>query len=178
VKVTGLNTVKTAIQTNMREMRAAMAVVTDQSAALLLDEMKFLASRIDHDLDQLRRMGHPYAKDKPQGQPHPDWLVHIQSGELQGGLKRGPISISGQVVEAQILSEARHTWFLLLGTSKMRARDFVSAAIIRRRVEIEAMYLRAFMEQLDNPHSGAFRTQVTLIPHPVYPAQLPGTGGS
>ena len=158
----------------MRDMRAAMTVATDRSAALLLEEMKLMTARIDHDLEQLRRMGHPYAKDKPPGQPHPDWLVHIQEGDLQSGLKRLPASISGQVIEAQILSEARHTWFLLLGTRKMRARDFVSAAIIKRRVEIEAMYLRMFLEQLDKHDPSAFRTQVKLIPHLDQPAQLPG----
>jgi len=174
MKVTGLDTLRTAIQLHMRDMRAAMVTATDQSAELLLQEMKFLASRIDHDLEQLRRLGHPYGANKPQGQPHPDWLVHIQSGELQQGLKRRPASLSGNKIEAEIISEARHTWFLLLGTRKMRPRDFVSAAIIKRRGEVEARYVAAFLAQLDTNNGQAFRTQVTLIPHTLYPAQLPG----
>jgi hypothetical protein len=174
VKVEGLASIKAATQTHLRDMRAAMVGATNRSAEMLLQEMKFLAARIDHDLEDLRRMGHPYAKGKPQGQPHPDWLVHIQSGDLQGGLKRLPATVTGQKIEAEILSEARHTWFLLLGTRKMRPRDFVSAAIIQRRVEIEAMYLRAFMEQLDKQYPAAFRTEVTLIPHTEQAAQLPG----
>jgi len=174
MKVTGLDTLRTATQVHMRDMRAAMVTATDQSAELLLQEMKFLASRIDHDLEQLRRMGHPYAKDKPQGQPHPDWLVHIQSGELQRGLKRRPVSLSGNKIEAEIISEARHTWFLLLGTRKMRSRDFVSAAIINRRSQIEARYVTAFLAQLDFNRGQSFRAQMTLIPHSLYPAQLPG----
>jgi hypothetical protein len=174
VKVTGLQTIRQATLTHMRDMRAAMTVATDRSAELLLEEMKFLAMRIDHDLEDLRRMGHPYAKGKPQGVPHPDWLVHIQSGDLQEGLRTLPASITGQQIEAQILSAARHTWFLLLGTRKMRPRDFVSAAIIKRRVEIEAMYLRLFVEQLDRQNPAAFRTEVNLIPHTEQVAQLPG----
>lgn len=174
MKVTGLDTIKRDMANHMRDMRAAMTVATDRSAERLLEEMKFLAARIDHDLEDLRRMGHPYAKGKPQGQPHPDWLVHIQSGELQGGLRRLPAAISGQQIEAQILSEAKHTWYLLLGTRKMRPRDFVSAAIIRRRVEIEAMYLRLFVEQLDKQYPASFRTEVNLIPHTEQAAQLPG----
>ena len=55
----------------------------------------------------------------------------------------------------------------------MRPRDFVSAAIIKRRVEIEAMYLRTFLEQLDNQNPSGWKTQVNLIPHPDQPAQLP-----
>ena len=109
MKVEGLQGLRAAASEHLRDMRAAMTVVTDRSAALLLEEMKFLASRIDHDLEQLRQMGHPYAKGKPQGQPHSDWLVHIQSGELFGGLSKQPASISGQVIEAEILSDARHT---------------------------------------------------------------------
>lgn len=174
MKVEGLGSVKQDLQLHLRDMRAAMTTVTDQAAGRLLEEMKFLAARIDHDLEDLRRMGHPYGADKPQGQPHSDWLVHIQSGELQGGLRKLPASVSGQKIEAQILSQARHTWFLLLGTRKMRPRDFVSAAIIRRRVEIEAMYLRAFVEQLDKQSPNNFRTEVNLIPHNERAAQLPG----
>jgi len=174
MKVDGLPSIRQATQAHLRDMRAAMTVTTDRAAELLLQEMKFLASRIDHSLAELRKMGHPYARHKPVGQPHPDWIVHIQSGELQEGLKRLPASVTGQMVQAEILSSARHTWFLLLGTRTMRTRDFVSAAIITRRIEIEAMYLRAFLDQLDTRQGGSFQTQVSLIPHPDQPAQLPG----
>lgn len=174
MKIEGLESIRKAIGLHTRDMRAAMTMATDKSAELLLEEMKFLVSRIDHDLKQLQKMGHPYAAGKPQGQPHPDWIVHVQSGELVGGLSVLPASVTGQQIEAQILSQARHTWFLLLGTRKMRPRDFVSAAIIKRRVEIEAMYLRAFLEQLDTQQVNGYRTHVSLIPHPDQAAQLPG----
>jgi hypothetical protein len=174
MKVNGLTSVKQAMQTHMREMQAAMVEATTDAAELLLNEMEFLTDRIDHDLQQLREMGHPYAARNPQGQPHPDWIVHIQSGDLQRGLKLLPTRITGGLIEADILSEAPYTWHLLLGTRLMRSRDFVSAAIINRTMEVEAIYQRAFLEQLDIKAPGAFRTQVNLIPHPDRPAQLPG----
>jgi hypothetical protein len=174
MKVNGLSSVRQAMQAHLAGMREAMVEATTDSAQLLLNEMEFLTDRIDHDLKQLREMGHPYAVRNPQGQPHPDWIVHIQSGDLQKGLKLLPTRLTGGMIEADILSEARHTWYLLLGTRRMRPRDFVSAAIINRRIDVEAIYQRAFVEQLDIKAPGAFRTQVTLIPHPDRPAQLPG----
>ncbi len=162
----------------MRDVRAAMYTACDQGAELLLAEMKTLTSRIDHDLKALRELGHPYGwgNGREPGNPHPDWIVHMQDGELQGGLKKLPPQVSGLKIESDLLSEAKHTWYLLLGTKKMRPRDFVSAALIMRRDAVAAIFERHFLAVHDRtvgtPSSGAIF--MSLGPHDEFPAQLPG----
>lgn len=159
----------------MRDVRAAMTSACDESARLLLDEMKRLTARIDHDLNELRRMGHPYGwgKGRRPGVPHSDWIVHNQRGDLQGGLKMLPPQVSQLSVTSDILSQAKHTWYLLLGTVRMRPRDFVSAAILFRQREVERIFERHFLAAHDRSGTVGQSLSVRLIPHEEYPAQLP-----
>lgn len=173
-----LASVNAAKDAFMRDMRAAMYTACDQAASLLLQEMKDLTARIDHDLEQLRKMGHPYGWEngREPGVPHPDWVVHMQDGELQGGLKKLPPQISGMKIQSDLLSQAKHTWYLILGTKRMRPRDFVSAALILRRDTVAAIFERHFLAVHDSisgtPSSEAM--YLILGPHDEYPAQLPG----
>lgn len=157
----------------MRDMRAAMAAACDEGAKLLLDEMKLLTARIDHDLNELRRMGHPYRKDDRPGFPHSDWIVHIQKGDLQGGLKRLPPQVGQLSVTADILSQAKQTWYLLLGTVKMRPRDFVTAALRLRGEEVDRIFQRHFLAAHNGVGTSGTAVMIREIEHPVYPAQLP-----
>lgn len=170
--------VDAAKQKLMRDMRAAMTQACDQSATILLDEMKALAARTDHDLKQLAEMGHPYGwgKGREPGDPHPDWIVHLQSGELYGGLKKTPAEVSHLKIRAEIHSEARHTWYVLLGTEKMRPRDFVSAALITREREVQRLFENALAIGLGEPSTTTTGDPalVTLLPRDEFPAQLPG----
>lgn len=168
----GVQSFTAAKEAHLRDMRAAMYMAVDRASDALFQEMQMLTSRIDHDLDDLRRMGHPYRRKAPQGIPHSDWIVHIQNGDLKDGLKQYPVSMSKGVIQAQIASSARHTWYLLLGTRIMRPRDFVSAAMINRENEVEQIIGRAFMAVLGN-EPAQFELLWRTIPHPTYPAQLP-----
>lgn len=170
---TGTGQFHEAAKRHLRDTRAIMTATLDRAAQLLLDEMRMLTAKVDHDLQALKELGHPYRAKAPQGQPHPDWLVHIQSGDLQAGLKRLPAQVRGGAVEAELHSQAPYTWYLLLGTRYMRPRDFVSAAIINREPDVNALLSRAWAA-LHEGSSAAVRFQVTLLDHPVYPAQLPG----
>lgn len=158
----------------MREVRAAMYQAVDQSAKVLLEEMKLLTSRIDHSLKQLEEMGHPYRQGEAPGNPHPDWIVHLQSGRLQAGLKRLPPVVTTQSIMADLLSEAPYTWYLLLGTRRMRPRDFVSAAMITRGPEIERIFDQHFQSVMDRPIRTGTSMTSRLIEHTLYRAQLPG----
>lgn len=162
-----------AVDAHLRDVRAAMTVAVNQAGELLLQEMRFLTSRIDHDLIMLRKLGRPYRKDAPQGQPHPDWLVHLQSGDLNGGLAKVPATVSRDEVRGELFSKAAHTWFVLLGTKWMRPRDFVSAALILRDREVDLIFRRAF-EAATGAASAGRSVNVTLLEHPEFPAQLPG----
>ena len=165
----------------MRDVKAAMVNACDQAAKLLLDEMRQLTSRIDHDLNALARMGHPYGWGKDRfgnervpGRPHPDWIVHIQDGKLQAGLTKNPAYLSGNQIEAQILSKSPYTWYLLLGTRLMRPRDFVSSAIILRQNEVQKIFERAFLAVHDRVVGTVEPLEIHLLEHDEFPAQLPG----
>lgn len=170
----GIDSFTAAKEKHLREMQFMMASAIDQSANILFAEMKLLTSRIDHDLNDLRRMGHPYRKDDPPGIPHDDWIVHIQNGDLTGGMQRYPVAIMGRKIEAQIVSRAKHTWYLLLGTRKMRPRDFVSASMLIRQDEIERIITNAFLTALGAEAGRRYNLNWKLIAHDTYPAQLPG----
>jgi hypothetical protein len=58
MKVNGLSSVRQAMQLTGETCARRWWRTTD-SAELLLNEMEFLTDRIDHDLKQLREMGHP-----------------------------------------------------------------------------------------------------------------------
>lgn len=160
----------------LRDVRAMMAKAVDEAAKLLLAEMKLLTARIDHDLNQLRKLDHPYAWRNPPNEPHADWIVHLQSGELQGGLKALPPEVRRLQVSADLLSESRHTWFVILGTRKMRPRDFVSAAMIMREEDVKAILLRNFLAVHDRTAGSPLVSPLSLelMPHEEFPAQLPG----
>jgi hypothetical protein len=169
----GIATFKAAKDAHLSRMRSEIAFAIDEAADRLYAEMEELISMTDHSLDDLRRMGHPYRRRAPQGFPHSDWLVHNQEGDLVNGLKRLPLSVRNNRIQVSITSSARHTWYLLLGTSKMRPRDFVSAAMINREDEVERIIGRAFMVALGGEPT-RFPLLWKTIPHMTYPAQLPG----
>lgn len=177
-----LASIKQAEKEFLRDARAALVQAADRAAETLLAEMKRLTLRMDHDLNALRRLGYPYGKGvdrfgnpREPGRPHPDWLVHLQSGELQDGLRRVPASLRRNRVEAEIHSQAKHTWYLLLGTRLMRPRDFVSAAIINQEQNVQAIFERAFFALHDQVVGQLTPLDVTLIPHDDE-AQLPERG--
>src|SRR6185312_2507529 len=94
-----LQSVRLAQQKHLRDVQEAMVKATRQAGEVVFDAMYEETSLIDHDLAALRRMGHPYRKDDPQGVPHPDWLVHHQSGDLQETLSfRYPVVRGDEVV--------------------------------------------------------------------------------
>jgi hypothetical protein len=171
--VTGLENCKRAQEQHLRAMQEAMATATDHAATLLFEEMYAETSLEDHSLEDLRKMGHPYRQGAPQGVPHPDWLVHHQSGDLQEGLSRTPVQVSGSTAEVEFHSEAPYTWYLLLGTRYMRPRDFVSASLYKAKGVIQKTYEFYFKNTLDVKKSERYQAEVVPVYHDEFDPQLP-----
>lgn len=58
------------------------------AGGFLLESVQANASLTDHSLLDLAAMGHPYGKGKdPMKAPHPDYQLHIQSGNLYDHIK-------------------------------------------------------------------------------------------
>ncbi len=80
---------------------------------------------MDHDLKQLRKMGHPYALKSTKEIHDPPHQVHIQSGDLQNAIKMEVLDDGRRIRVGVDDSEAPHAAAVILGTSRMVSRDFV-----------------------------------------------------
>lgn len=161
----------------LKKTRSSMRDATNVGLGYLFDEMRGEVSMIDHSLADLRRLDHPYATRRPQGDLHPDYLVHVQReghGEslLQGLQAKRAVSQGSRIV-AEIHSHAKHTWFLLLGTPRMRPRDFVTASMIIQRHKITALYEQTMTALTGGSSGESFLIDLKKIDHAQWPAQLP-----
>ena len=168
-----LTSVRQAKEAHLKQMQEAMAVATDHAATVVWEAMLQETALTDHSLQELKKLGHPYSQNKAAGNLHPDWLIHYQKGDLQDGLKRGSVVQYRDSVEVGITSASDHTWYLLLGTRRMRPRDFVSAALIQTQRATSQIYEFYFKSVLDSKGSGRFKVGVNPIPNDRYVAQLP-----
>lgn len=113
------------------------AVNTDMkhAASILGLRIEKNISSTDHTLEDLRKMGHPYAGRDPNPPHKPEYIVHTQSGELLQGLFSGikPASITGGELEAAafagISDEVEHATYVIFGTSKMIPRNFLIGSL-------------------------------------------------
>lgn len=103
-------------------------------------------SLTDHSLEDLRWLGHPYARRNPQDLHTPNYQVHKQSGKLlsskESGVERASIT-GGQLKAAAFVKldegKAQHALFVVLGTSKMIPRPVLEGS--RNEVLPKAMDL-------------------------------------
>jgi hypothetical protein len=96
------------------------------SAEEYLKRVKKVISLDDHTLEELRRLGYPYARRGDVKKVHPDDRdVHIQTGKLRKSIRLGPVSQETTRKSAvYIMSDASYMPYLLHGTDKMRPRRF------------------------------------------------------
>jgi len=115
----------TSVEKNAREM-----------AEFLLKKIRENASLTDHTLDDLRQLGHPYAKRNPRPPHTPWWLIHRQSGTLVDALEMDNPA-PGHYRVGFDENRAPHVPYVLLGTRTMIGRD-----ILNETVRAEAENLR------------------------------------
>ena len=162
--------VKRANREFLAKARTTLRAATNEAAAVLLGEMRGLASAVGPTLAELRAADHPYAARHAAGSgPTADWILHTTSGadgrtgELLAGLRRTRAKATGGVVTAEIHSDANHTWALLQGSPRMRPRDFVSAALISREADVTMIYAKAFTTLFGEGAATGYRPEVTLV---------------
>lgn len=158
-----------------RDMARAMAQATRAAQAVLAEEMEGLASAIDHTPEQLAALDHPYATRHPQGSaPHPDFIVHEQTGDFEGSIGAAPVVTTAEAVTGGVaITDPKAEW-LLLGTPTMRPRDVASAAVIYQEDQVAQIYRKAHAAVHDEPVvQQGFRMEVTLGDHGEHPAELP-----
>lgn len=158
-----------------RNVARAMAQATRAASTVLVEEMEGLAGAIDHTLPQLKALDHPYATRHEAGSaPHPDFIVHEQSGDFKGSIGRASVAVTDEGITGGVTITDRKAEWLLLGTPTMRPRDLVSSAIIYQEDMVAEIYRKAHAAVHDEPAvQQGFHMEVTLGDHDAYPAELP-----
>lgn len=111
------------------ELRKAAMVGLAKVAKNYEKEIKKVISLDDHTLEELRKLGHPYAVGATPDFHGDDRLVHQQTGELLRSIKvEDPIEESSRTLYVAITSNSPYMPFLIHGTSTMRPRDFPALA--------------------------------------------------
>jgi len=176
--VADLKDFERGLKTFEREMGQAMVRATRQVAGILVEEMEGLSSAIDHSLEDLRALGHPYSTREAAGSaPHPDFIIHEQEGDFLGSIGAERVARTPEAVEGGVhITDHKAEW-LLLGTPSMRPRDVVSSTLIYREDQAAEIYQAAHAKVHDEPGTQeGFRLEVTLGDHNGHPAELPEKG--
>jgi hypothetical protein len=107
----------------------------EKAELILKGKIKDNISNTDYTLEDLAKMGHPYARRSPKSIHNPDYIVHCQSGEMLSGLGSGTkkASVKGTTLEAEayagISDNVEHAKYVIYGTSKMVPRDFLKGSL-------------------------------------------------
>lgn len=123
-----------------------MDEATQKAIDTVYEKMLENISLTCHTLQDLKAMGHPYSKENPQAIHQPEWLVHLQSGRLIGAVKiiHDKNANGDQTVDIGIdEDEAPYAKYIIFGTSKMVARDFVTGTFEQCEATLEEFYVQA-----------------------------------
>jgi hypothetical protein len=109
---------------------------------IYLEEVDKVTDLTDHDLNELRKLGHPYAVEaEARGVPpvhKDDRLLHEQSGYLKLSMGLNAIKQTARRFSQVITSRAPYLAWLIAGTQTMRPRRFHELAYLRGRTKIWA----------------------------------------
>ena len=156
-----------------QDMENAMARATWVASGILMEEMAELASAVDHSLEDLRRLGHPYGQEKPPNEPHEDWIIHHQSGDFVSSIARVPVDVASDFITGGVKVTDRKAEWLLLGTPTMRPRAADTAAVIYQEDAVAEAYRAAHAAVHDEPAvQEGFRMDVDLRTYE-HPTELP-----
>lgn len=107
-----------------------------QNADELLAKAKQFSNRRHYSLEQLRQMGHPYAKRNPRP-PVAAHIINKQSGAVYAGWHR-QVRRNSDGATATVYNTAPHSGYLLSGPkSKMIRRPIMEEALRRTQAQRE-----------------------------------------
>lgn len=91
-----------------------------------------------HSLKRLAEMGHPYALKDPRVPHSPIYLVHKQSANLRESIGKKVQSLKSGTSGYIFIDEekAPYARYVILGTSKMIPRDFLSGSLEEMKDEV------------------------------------------
>ncbi len=108
-----------------RKVRVAVVDGLKDVAAQYRNQIRKNISLDDHTLQELRKLGHPYSRDKGVDSLHDDRLVHEQSGKLKGSIRVSAVEETTTRRFSVFISSSDPVMpWLLYGTATMRPRRF------------------------------------------------------
>ena len=145
---------------------------TMETVSIMLDKkVTENMSLVDHDLADLRRLGHPY-RIGGEGLHEPGYQVHNQSGRLLASKRSGIIkasisgasSIRGYATKGDLSAtawcgvyerSAFYAPYIIYGTSKMIPRDFLTGSLNEIKDEATAYLKENLRDFVFNFHGTA-----------------------
>lgn len=91
-----------------------------------------------HSLERLAKMGHPYSVMNPNNPHSPVYLVHKQTGNLRNSIQRNTENFPNKSTGYISINEeqAHYASYVILGTSKMIPRDFLTGSLDEMRNQV------------------------------------------
>lgn len=129
------------------DAKRAAALGINAAGVVLLHRVKVNASRTDHTLEDLRRLGHPYARRHGQIRTSalgPDfvkrpYLVHKRSGSFQGSFSGKMVGGSNPAFDVSARPTVPWVRYVILGTRVMLPRDIIWQTAQERATRIKMM---------------------------------------
>lgn len=143
------NAAELARQNHWRASRVLTTLheAAKHNARLLKRFARQISGLTCHSLEDLRRMGHPYAKQRPRP-PHPVYEIHTHSGGYRRGwFARTKMHNGDSVIEFGNSAEPIAGW-LEDGTRKMIARGPVRYTVLHNTDEMQLNNRRAYRSAL------------------------------
>jgi HK97 gp10 family phage protein len=139
VIIRGLENVIRNMEQVTPELEQRLDAATKKAGDVLEKTVKEFAEIEDHTLKELAEMGHPYSYNfSTDAGPHPDEIVHRQSGKLYDNIEKIVRRSGRRFIVACGVDENKVEYikYLINGTSKMRSRDFLGWAWLKCRNEV------------------------------------------
>lgn len=118
-----------------------------KAADHLLEKMKEKAGWLDHTLDELEKMGHPYAIRAPHP-PHEDAIVHHQTRRLYNNIKIRQVN---QYAYDVGVDEAYVPYIrsVIFGTRFMMPRNFITATVVEEKNAVKDIFQEALEKSVE-----------------------------
>lgn len=113
-------------QVSLRVYKRKVLAQLEMAADIVEEKMVENASLTDHTLKDLAKLGHPYSLRNTANPHDPPYLVHEQTGNLKSSIERTSSPKGFRVSIGVDEDKVPYLPYLILGTSKMIARDFIT----------------------------------------------------
>jgi hypothetical protein len=133
---------KTVFRASLRVFKEKAKARMREAAEILMDKIIENASLTDHTLQQLAAMGYPYSVRDPQNPHNPPYQIHTQTLTLRNNIEISTSPKGFRVSVGVDEDKVFYIPYLINGTSKMIARDFITGSFDEVLPEMQKVFKR------------------------------------